>query len=119
EFVSYLEGQDRLLFWFRNAARQNYALQGWKKHKIYPDFIFTLSKDGKRVENIHVVETKGLHLMNEDTKYKESVFELCNRLAEQREDLNSLKIATIPLRYDVFSDQNWQQRINEAFSSLS
>ncbi|GAG40754.1 unnamed protein product, partial [marine sediment metagenome] len=81
----YLEGQDKLFFWFRNIERKDFAIQGWKKHKIYPDFIFT-EADEKAIDGfdeVFVLETKGLHLKNEDTDYKKSVLNLCNRLAKK------------------------------------
>ena len=68
----YLEGQKRLFFWYRNRSRQDYAIQGWRKHKIYPDFIFTAtaSEDKDDYEQVYVVETKGLHLIGSlDTDY--------------------------------------------------
>ena len=65
----YLDGHEALTWWHRNAARSQYGLQGWKRHKIYPDFIFALQHDGKTKRTI-LLETKGDHLDNLDTDYK-------------------------------------------------
>ena len=47
-------------------------MQGWRKAKIYPDFIFAVSrKDGS--SRITVLETKGDQLDNLDTAYKREV----------------------------------------------
>lgn len=116
----YLEGHDRLYFWFRNVARQDYALQGWKKHKVYPDFIFTSSDDEKpeRVNHVYVIETKGLHLMNEDTEYKRQLFDLCND-EKIRKNLDALDIAfkDRPIAFEVVSESEWQRKLNELLSN--
>ena len=40
--ATYLDRQERLFFWYRNRARKDYYVQGWKRGRIYADFIFTL-----------------------------------------------------------------------------
>ncbi len=72
----YLDGDKALRWWHRNVAQRQYALQGWRKNKIYPDFIFAVDHDGDK-ERIMILETKGEHLDNPDTKYKNKVFEEC------------------------------------------
>jgi len=71
--------------------KRDYFVQGWKKQKVYPDFIFTKNvSDDAGYEKIFVVETKGTHLLgNTDTGYKNDLFNLCNKLAKQKsiEDL--------------------------------
>jgi len=87
----YLEDQKKLFFWYRNMPKRDYFVQGWKKQKVYPDFIFTKNvSDDAGYEKIFVVETKGTHLLgNTDTGYKNDLFNLCNKLAKQKsiEDL--------------------------------
>ena len=56
-------------------ARSQYGLQGWKKHKVYPDFVFALAR-GEEEERIVVLETKGDHLDNPDTAYKMKLFDV-------------------------------------------
>jgi type III restriction enzyme len=65
----YLDGENTLAWWHRNVARKQYGIQGWKKAKIYPDFIFAVQKDGGN-RRITVLETKGDQLDNLDTAYK-------------------------------------------------
>ncbi|MFN3585393.1 DEAD/DEAH box helicase [Phenylobacterium sp.] len=43
----YLDGEKALTWWHRNVARTQYGLQGWRKAKIYPDFIFAVRRDGE------------------------------------------------------------------------
>ncbi len=74
----YLDSEKALRWWHRNVAKAQagYALQGWRKHKVYPDFIFALSgQDGS--QRLWVLETKGDHLDNPDTAYKKKLFEIC------------------------------------------
>lgn len=68
----YLDGESAITWWHRNVARKQYAIQGWKRHKIYPDFIFAVRGDGEP-GRIVALETKGEHLDNSDTAYKRDV----------------------------------------------
>ncbi len=65
----HLDGEKALTWWHRNVARTQYGIQGWKRHKIYPDFIFAMQTDGS-TSRIVVLETKGDQLDNLDTAYK-------------------------------------------------
>ena len=67
----HLDGAATVAWWHRNVAQKNYFLQGWKRGRIYPDFIFAGS--GGRIV---VLETKGDHLQNPDTDYKREVLRL-------------------------------------------
>jgi type III restriction enzyme len=116
----YLDEQEKLLWWYRNLSRLDYYVQGWKKHKIYPDFIFA-DEDPKRIsdyKDIYVVETKGIHLKNEDTTYKESVFEFCNRLGQQKDwqELN-LEFPNRRIEFQVVFEDEWKAKINKIFES--
>ncbi|MFH0830718.1 MAG: DEAD/DEAH box helicase family protein [Parcubacteria group bacterium] len=111
----YLEDQEKLLFWFRNAAKRDYAIQGWQKGKIYPDFVFTEEGDKRElVKKVFVVETKGLHLKNEDTAYKQSMFDLCNQYAKPIA-LNALglKLRLPKMQFEVVYQDEWQAKLNE------
>lgn len=80
DVACYLDGEQALHWWHRNVARSqsSYYLQGWRKNKIYPDFIFALQHDGKGDgEKLMILETKGEHLQNPDTQYKQKVLQEC------------------------------------------
>ena len=62
-------------WWHRNVAKSQYGLQGWKRGRIYPDFIFAASRDAQD-RRIVALETKGDHLQNLDTGYKRDILEL-------------------------------------------
>jgi type III restriction enzyme len=70
----YLDGAEALLWWHRNVARSQYGIQGWRKAKIYPDFIFAVQRDDAHTR-ITVLETKGDQLDNLDTAYKRDVLD--------------------------------------------
>lgn len=110
-----LDEQQKMLWWYRNLSRQDYFIQGWKRNKIYPDFIFAKATDSdpNDYENIFVIETKGLHLMNEDTAYKSSVFDFCNDLGQQRDwrELN-LEFDHRGIEFQVISESEWKNKLN-------
>ena len=114
----YLEEQDRLLWWYRNVPRRDYGVQGWRKHKIYADFIFTdAAGESEKYNRAHVVETKGIHLKEfEDTKYKRSVFQLCNKLGKKMTRSQLGEQLNVPeISFQVIDEEEWQQRLNEMF----
>ena len=69
-----LDGDGAIQWWHRNVAVSGYGLQGWKRGRIYPDFIFATGGNGGK-GRIVVLETKGDHLQNLDTDYKRAVLE--------------------------------------------
>jgi type III restriction enzyme len=112
-----LDEQQKLLWWYRNLSRQDYFIQGWKKNKIYPDFIFTDTSSGSANDYnaVYVVETKGLHLKgSEDTTYKTSIFAFCNKLGKQKDwrELN-LEFKDKRIEFQVIYEDEWRNRINQ------
>ncbi|MBE3637219.1 DEAD/DEAH box helicase [Mangrovicoccus algicola] len=72
----HLDGAATVTWWHRNVARHQYGLQGWRRGRIYPDFVFAAStaNGGKRLV---ALETKGDQLAgNLDTAYKKSVLDV-------------------------------------------
>jgi type III restriction enzyme len=114
----YLDEQEKLLWWYRNLSRQDYYIQGWRKNKIYPDFIFTKADDtGRNFSTVYVVETKGIHLKEfEDTKYKRNVFKFCNDLGKKVEWKELNKEFSRRIEFQVIDEKEWQKRINEIFT---
>lgn len=113
----YLEDQERLFFWYRNIEERDYGIQGWKRYKIYPDFIFTSidKNSNSEFERVFVVETKGLHLKaSPDTEYKRSVLDICNELAREQTFAElGLAFKEKKVQFEVISEEEWQKRINE------
>ena len=118
----YLDEQEKLLWWYRNMSKQDYHIQGWKKNKIYPDFVAaaispSLLKKGARdkadYDTVFVLETKGIHLKNEDTKYKQDVFTLCNELGSKKawKELFD-EFPDHDFEFQVVFEDEWQNKIN-------
>lgn len=95
EFACYIDEIAALQWWHRNVARAgHYFVQGWRKNKVYPDFIFALQrKNGK--ERLMVLETKGDHLAgNPDSEYKQK---LLKELTKAYKEDNVVKAGQLQL----------------------
>jgi len=111
----YLDEQEKLLWWYRNMSRQDYHIQGWKRNKIYPDFLAADKQEDKDdYGTVYVLETKGIHLKNEDTKYKQDVFALCNELGAKKawKELFD-EFPDHDFEFQVVFEDEWQNKINE------
>lgn len=71
----YLDRHPEVLWWYRNLiGAQCFSIQGYRRNKIYPDFVVQQGHNKKPVASVVVVESKGKHLKgNEDTNYKRKV----------------------------------------------
>jgi len=115
-----LDTQRRLFFWYRNRARLDYSIQGWRQHRIYPDFVFTGSDKNVReattdYDCVFVVETKGLHLKDSDrTVYTRKLFDICTQQAELRNwNELGLQMKDKILRFEVLPEDDWKAKLNE------
>ncbi len=76
-FAYYLDEQRAMQWWYRVAARQRgeYYLQGWKRGRIYPDFV-AVTNEIAGVTKVLIFDTKGEDREgNRDTEYKRKVLE--------------------------------------------
>jgi len=71
----FLEREETVQWWHRNVARRQYGIQGWRRNKMYPDFLFAIQRQDGTINSIRILETKGDQLDNLDTAYKRSVME--------------------------------------------
>ena len=120
--ATYLDQQERLFFWYRNRARKDYYVQGWKPGRIYADFIVTLRSDepdaGDAFHQVFVIETKGIHLKQAaDTAYKRSVFDMCSEYARKVDWAEFVPAMNgIGMRFEIVDDEEWGQRLNVMFT---
>ncbi len=114
----YLDEQEKLLWWYRNMSRQDYHIQGWKRNKIYPDFIAADKKANDDFDKVYVLETKGIHLKdNEDTHYKKNVFALCSQLGTRKAWKELFKeFPDHDFEFQVVNGDEWQNQINKLVS---
>jgi type III restriction enzyme len=114
----YLDDQDKLLFWYRNIPKQDYAVQGWRRGKVYADFIFTdVDEAGSGFNRVFVVETKGMQLEgSRDTDYKRALFDMCSELAREMTATQlGLKLHAKEVFFAVINEEEWERRFNELF----
>ena len=116
----YLDQQEQLLWWYRNRARKDFHIQGWRRNKIFPDFIAaTVDKDSDdEYKTVFVLETKGIHLKeNDDTRYKKDIFTLCNELGSRKawEDISE-EFPDHNFEFQVIFEDEWQNKINALLS---
>ncbi len=111
-FAGYLDAQEALAWWHRNVARTQYGLQGWKRHKVYPDFVFGFLTHGADTRVV-LLETKGLHLAgNADTGYKQALLaELTAAYSDERfrgSGELALEGGRSTIECDLVFDQAWR-----------
>ena len=107
EVALYTDRHDLVQWWHKFDARdpESYALQGWRKHKVYPDFIVRLTANGHL--EYRVVESKGEHLSgNPDTEYKEKLF----RLLEESFDVGEITGGNT--RYRLLMQNGWKRNMD-------
>ena len=118
KIATYLDRQERLFFWYRNRARKDYYVQGWKPGRIYADFIFTLKPDepgnNDSYHQVFVMETKGSHLKAAaDTDYKRDVFHLCSQHAKKKDWAEFVPaMRNKAMRFEIVDEEEWEQRLN-------
>ena len=122
DVACYLDSQAALQWWHRNVAKSQYGLQGWKRNKVYPDFVFArVAGDG--ISKLVVLETKGLHLAgSNDTAYKQA---LLHRLSNAYADQSLARAGEIELvgvgqsiTCDLVFEGDWQGTLNARHFAL-
>jgi type III restriction enzyme len=117
EFACYLDEAKALRWWHRNVAKAgNYWIQGWKKNRVYPDFIFAHERTGD-TDRILVWETKGDQLEgNLDTTYKRKLLEniSANYRAEDGTKVGTLELvghAGEAVKCDLVLMRDWRTEV--------
>ena len=74
-----------VLWWYRNrVGPENFMIQGYRRHRIYPDFVVQQTHEGKSHHRVLVIESKGAHLEgNPDTTYKRKVAGYFDRVGKK------------------------------------
>lgn len=111
----YLDGAETVHWWHRIAVnQQSYGLQGWQRNRVYPDLLACVhgTKDGSY--RFSVLETKGEHLKgNDDTTYKNALFDLLNEYAAQSFEAGKLLLGeeAEQMSFTMLLEENWEQEI--------
>lgn len=109
-------------WWHRLAVRgTEYSIQGWKREKIYPDFLVKLeaSKDG--VGRLYFIETKGDQLEgNKDTGYKQKLFDTINAaLLGDAKPKGEFKLADSKekISFHMVFEGEWENELNKLLAA--
>jgi type III restriction enzyme len=87
----FLDRHPKVLWWYRNLiGREQFYIQGYRRNRVYPDFVVQegdkeKEKEPKKpVASVLVLESKGKHLKgNEDTNYKRSLAGYFNKVGHK------------------------------------
>jgi type III restriction enzyme len=114
----YLDQQYWVLAWYKNIIHGGYYIQGWD-HRVFSDFIVLghdlsdVLGDVQKISKVYVLETKGLHLKNEDTDYKRELFRLCNELSSPKPwDAIKEDFSNHNVQFQVVFEDEWERVLN-------
>lgn len=115
DVAMYINAQEAVTWWHRLGVKgTEYHVQGWKRDKIYPDFLIHMDDN-----RMMFVETKGNHLKNDDTDYKKKVFDCLTQHGSTK--IGAFEIvgdANQPaLSFHLLYDDEWKQKLREILPS--
>ncbi len=117
----YLDEKNSIYWWHKVAARQQYFIQGWRRHRVYPDFV--VCKNGDK--GYLVLETKGAHLAgNEDTEYKKELLKTLeaayrNALDRGVMEVNRGASGQPDMTLRMLFENTWKRELGEALTTGS
>ncbi|MFN7882727.1 MAG: type III restriction endonuclease subunit R, partial [bacterium] len=109
----YLDAEAVIKWWHRNGTdRGSYALRGWRRGNVYPDFVFASLRDDAG-DRLVAMESKGDQLAgNLDTEYKRQLLDALSKAFGREAVPNDgeLPLAARQLEFDaavvLFSEMN-------------
>jgi len=121
----YLDKHPEVLWWYRNlVGAQCFSIQGYKRNKIYPDFVVQQGHNKKPVASVVVVESKGKHLKgSEDTKYKRKVASYFEKVGHKvpwqklAEDFEDETFRFQVLDEGEYADRDWRDDLKKLLES--
>lgn len=120
DFALYLDKQNAIQWWHRIAAKQGYFLQGWRRDRVYPDFIACLQRSETGPQRLCLFETKGQHLEgNSDTTYKQKLIETLEesyRNATQHGMMNITAPNNKTMSFRMLFEDSWRETVNETIT---
>jgi type III restriction enzyme len=80
-----LDRDENVLWWYRNLIGDDqFAIQGFRQHRIRPDFVVQDKAQHRPCHRVIVIESKGQHLeSNFDTDYKRQVAEVFDKVGHE------------------------------------
>jgi type III restriction enzyme len=114
-----LDGNDAIRWWHRIAARGEWGLQGWRKHKVYPDFLVCLKSDDAG-QRLLVLETKGDYLGGyHDTEFKRRLFEILEAAFDKAYDVGAVELmgdGVQTMRFKMLMEDRWEPELQAALA---
>ena len=118
DFALYLDKKDTIQWWHRIAAKQGYFLQGWRRDRVYPDFIACVQGDKKGQQRLLIFETKGQHLEgNSDTTYKQELIQTLETAYKNATEYGTMETTgpnDKPMSFRMLLEDTWHETVNEA-----
>ena len=120
DFALYIDKQSAIQWWHRIAARQGYFLQGWRRDRVYPDFIACLQRNQTGPKRLCIFETKGQHLEgNSDTTYKQKLIKMLETVYQNATQHGTMNI-TAPnnetMSFRMLFEDSWRETVNKTIS---
>ncbi len=120
DFVIYLDEKKAIQWWYRVAAKQGYFLQGWRRERVYPDFVACVQQGKNGPQRILILETKGIQLKgNPDTEYKRELLktlETAYRNASVHGTMDAVHPSNKTMSFQMLLEQSWKTELNEAMA---
>lgn len=117
----FLDKQAVVSWWYKNVVR-GYGLQGWRKNRVYPDFIVAQEHENG-AERWLVLETKGNQLAgNLDTTYKEDLMQrLTASYASPAPSLGQLTLFEHRKEYrcDLVAEEGWEDKVRNLLATTT
>jgi type III restriction enzyme len=115
----YLDTRPQVLWWYRNlVGPDQFSIQGYRRPRIYPDFVIQEGENKKPVASVLVVESKGKHLQgNPDTEYKRSIAKYFSEVGHEvpwqklAEDFRDSRFRVQVVDEGEYADQTWRDEL--------
>lgn len=109
-------------WWHRLGVKgTEYYVQGWKRDRIYPDFLIKLHIKGNGISKMQFVETKGNHLNNSDSQYKKQVFDYINQfIGKNIKSVGEMKFVNSQetLAFNMVFENEWENEFRKIVDSV-
>lgn len=121
----YLDTHPKVLWWYRNlVGPESFSIQGYRRPRIYPDFVVQEGENKKPISSVLVVESKGKHLKgNLDTEYKRSIADYFSKIGHEvpwqrlAQDFRDSTFRVQVLDEGNYGDQTWRNDLKELLES--
>ena len=120
DFVIYLDEKKAIRWWHRVAAKQGYFLQGWRRERVYPDFVASVQHHKDGPQRILILETKGIQLKgNPDTEYKRELLKTLETVYRNASVHGTMDVGygmNKTMSFQMLFENSWKNEVNEAMA---